>query len=177
MQVSTNSNTQSTSPAAIRRPLVFGLLLFALALPILVLGFQATRLAVVRGTALRVQLPIEGYDPRDLLAGHFITYQLKLADRSQCQDRRKSACLCFDEISERPRYSRLRGCHDHDLQYCAAYIKGSCQSGRFRAGVEKFFIPESEAAELDQRVRRDGAWIELAVETNGQAHPVRLLFE
>lgn len=159
------------------------LLSLALLLPILFLAYQTLHLAVARGTGQRVQLRIEGYDPRDLLAGHYLTYRLSLPENADCATLVENfgiaadACLCFHDREIRSQQFIMNTCEDWQLNDCESYIKGSCASGRFIAGIEKYYIPETEARELDQYVRSNGAWIEVVIGPYGKAQVVDLLLK
>ena len=47
-----------------------------LGLPILFLGIWGVILSFQINSGIEVRLPIMGYDPRDLLSGHYILYQI-----------------------------------------------------------------------------------------------------
>ena len=63
-------------------------LIMALTLPLTVLIIWGSCLWVTRGIRQEIVLPIQGYDPRDLLAGHYLSYQIKWeeADCTQFED-------------------------------------------------------------------------------------------
>ena len=60
----------------------------ALIFPLTVLIIWGSCLWVTRGIRQEIVLPIQGYDPRDLLAGHYLSYQIKWdeADCAQFED-------------------------------------------------------------------------------------------
>jgi uncharacterized membrane-anchored protein len=63
--------------------------------------------------------------------------------------------------------ARLRSEPDDSL----FYIKGRCVRGRFQAGVERFYVPEQQAPELDRilRAAEIPASIAVRVSAGGQA--------
>lgn len=63
-------------------------LIMALTLPLVVLIIWGSWLWLTRGIRQEIVLPIQGYDPRDLLAGHYLSYQIKWdeADCAQFED-------------------------------------------------------------------------------------------
>jgi uncharacterized membrane-anchored protein len=58
---------------------------------------------------------------------------------------------------------------------CTQLVRGACKSGRFEAGIEKYFVPESEAAELEKKVRSQAASIVLSLSSRGDAQVKDLL--
>ncbi len=53
--------------------------------------------------------------------------------------------------------------------HCDYYLKGTCQYSRFNAGIEKFFIPEERAEEMDRIVRQGKSKVRISVDTKGNA--------
>lgn len=98
-----------------------------------------------------VEIAIRGYDPRDLLAGHFVTYQLDFGETSVCQvDQYNPSprCVCLQVAPEtkiaQAEYSDF--CSNSRFESCKLWIKGQCDySGRFEAGIERYYIPEEYA--------------------------------
>ncbi len=50
---------------------------------------------------------------------------------------------------------------------CDYPLQGQCSSGRFRSGLERFYIPESEASSLDKAVRNGEGSIVVSVTHSG----------
>lgn len=123
----------------------------------------------VRTTGTQVELPISGYDPRDLLAGHYLIYTVNYGVLDECLSRQgeREAYICLTQrffSFEKP-------------EACATFIKGSCRNGRFEAGIEKFFIPQSDAPQLEIDVREKKASIVLSVMSSGTAQVKELLID
>lgn len=57
-----------------------------LALPIIVLFFWMSALQVSLSTAEKIVLPVSGYDPRDLLSGHYLRVQVLYPENSPYKD-------------------------------------------------------------------------------------------
>lgn len=113
------------------------LLLIALVLPII--GWSGLILYNQFNveTGKQITLPIEPYDPRDLLAGHYMQYQIDYGVPDICSGvndmKIRDAYICLD-----PKYfsyDKLPNCH--------TLIHGRCEGDRFMAGIERFYIPES----------------------------------
>lgn len=151
------------------------LLIAAVALPLVVLfGMMFARQArLSRGS--QVVLPIEGFDPRDLLSGHYLTYRINYGASADCYGgqgagRKLYACLKKKSGDEGLyRASRFIGADDILDSDCSLFIAGRCENGRFAAGVEKFYIPEQHAASLDKAVRTGKGKIVLKVSGSGAA--------
>ncbi len=52
---------------------------------------------------------------------------------------------------------------------CDAILKGKCNYGRFEAGIEEYFIPESKAESIDRIVRKGKSKISIKVKKDGTA--------
>lgn len=139
-------------------------LIIALALPVAALLSLTAYKAWIFTRGVEVVLPITGYDPRDLLAGHYLTYRVDYGVEDPCRDySSQTACVCLsDEGNEFRSRCDATG-------RCRRFIAGSCREGRFMAGIERYYIPESKARELDAKVRRGGAKIRVAVDPSGNA--------
>ncbi|CAK0761708.1 hypothetical protein CCP4SC76_3520015 [Gammaproteobacteria bacterium] len=135
--------------------------LFSLLLPLAILaGLVATKhLAREWGTEFR--LPISGYDPRDLLSGHYLIYRVDYAvpvcgaasNTAGDATRQVLAHVCLA-----PRFFEYG-----TPAQCTLAIRGHCQAGRFQAGIERFYIPQEYAGPLEQAVRDKKAEILLSV--------------
>ncbi|MCB1158241.1 MAG: GDYXXLXY domain-containing protein, partial [Leptospiraceae bacterium] len=125
-------------------------LLFSLIIPILALLFLTFYKAYILSFGLKFVLPITGYDPRDLLSGHFVTYNVEYGMENPCGDlsRGSKHCICLHkDISKN---YVVKNCNSSELSSCTAFIKGVCKTSRFEAGIEKYFIPEDKAAYYDK---------------------------
>jgi uncharacterized membrane-anchored protein len=144
------------------------MLVFAILFPIvLLLGFMLHKQRVVSQGA-RVILKIVGYDPRDLLSGHYLIYNVDYGVTPTCtsETHLAEAFVCLSDKTFR--FGSVRNC---DLA-----IAGKCEQSRFVAGIERFYVPQENARELEQHVMGRNASIELAIK-NGQAQVVDLLIE
>lgn len=106
-----------------------------LGLPILFLGMWGVSLKIQMNSGLEVRLPIRGYDPRDLLSGHYIQYQI---------DWENADCRQFEN-----------GICPKD-EFCVKSLWGGKQC--------RFYIPEEHARALDNlfRVRNtDGVVVDV----------------
>lgn len=92
-----------------------------LGLPILFLGMWGVSLKIQMNSGIEVRLPIRGYDPRDLLSGHYIQYQIDW-ENADCKQFKNGICP-EDEF---------------------------CIEGRWGGKQCRFYIPEEHAEALDK---------------------------
>ena len=143
------------------------ILLLALAFPILALVSLTIYKKNILSTGVEVTFPITGYDPRDLLSGHYLIYRINYGIEDLCPSNteRLTAYVCI----EPKKFSYL------SPDGCSKFIRGVCNGNRFEAGVEKFFVPEDKAAQLDLDIRSGSASIVLSVTPDGRAQVKNLL--
>lgn len=111
---------------------------------------------------------ITGYDPRDLFRGHYALYSVDYGvDTSKLVVNRGEAFICLDD----------RTMHAARPKSCETFIKGKYFMGIFNSGIEKFYIPESQAQEINQMLmdRGNQAMIKVKINKSGKAKVVDLL--
>lgn len=146
-------------------------LIAALLFPILALGALTAYKRSVLTFGLEVTLPITGYDPRDLLSGHYLIYQIDYGVSGLCPStysEKRTGYICLDE-PKRFSFSQPDG--------CSKMIRGVCNYSRFEAGIERFYVPQEKALELEQRIRSKSASIVLSIPPSGQAQVKDLLID
>jgi uncharacterized membrane-anchored protein len=124
-----------------------------------------------RGTD--VVLPIRGFDPIDILRGHYLTYQVDYGTRVKIQQGYDMIprCVCLEAKGEgRAEASWFGQCADRDPATCPLFIKGNISYGfgGFNAGIERYYIPEAYSEKL--RVAPDGATIKVRVTSSGRGY-------
>jgi uncharacterized membrane-anchored protein len=161
-------------------------LIFALVFPILVLAALIIYKQVRVMIGKEIILPISGFDPRDILSGHFLIYRIDygIQNNDICRnyDNNNDAYICLKKDSSRPDTYFSTISPDKDLfesedEECFAVIKGKCKDGLFTAGIERFFIPEGYAYSLDSAVRNSHGKIVLSVTKGGSAAIKDLLID
>ncbi len=146
-------------------------LIAVLVFPIVALMFLAGYKSYLVNTGSEVILPITGYDPRDLLSGHYLTYQVDYGVEEICNGRGKMlregyVCLNPKKFSFSP------------INNCQQMIKGICKRrNRLDAGIERYYIPEDQAKDLDRKVRSGKASIVVSVHPSGTAQIKDLLID
>ncbi len=165
-------------------------LALALAFPILCLaGLTAYKqVRVMVGTS--IVIPVAGFDPRDLLSGHYLTYRLDLGEGGgavcdpgwEAQGERPDAVfVCVVAEDGRMLFARRIQLHElppsGTLPGCTVVLRGRCEHGRFLAGIERFYVPEERAAALDRAVRSGKGAVVVAVDRSGAAAVKDLLID
>jgi hypothetical protein len=117
-------------------------------------------------------VPIRGYDPRDLLRGHFIQFSLDVREGpviEPCVG--EGCCLCL-ERAEPVAVLRRASCERARRVCAASFPVGHAD------GPQRFYVPEARAADLDALVREatasGRAEAELSVDDRGRIHIHRL---
>lgn len=115
----------------------------------------------------RVVLPVEGFDPRDLLSGQYISYRVNYDVPAICGPRKPNYLKPPESfICLKPKFFS----HEQpSRKRCQLYIKGRCQYGRFLAGIERFYLPEEAAVKVEQLIPYHKSSIEVSVSRNGTA--------
>jgi hypothetical protein len=129
-----------------------------------------------QGTQIRVR--VEGYDPRDLLAGHYVNFELTLGTFNPCQNNRyansnSTACVCYNPESSGGYYSPTwSGDCSSRPSYCQRFLKGTCKYSRFDAQVNRYSIPEKYSPVLITMPENSSTL--LSVTKSGTAHVLAL---
>lgn len=145
-------------------------LIIALLVPILGLAALTLFKRNIYHNGKQVILDIKGYDPRDLLSGHYITYRIKYGIDNICPEQNfiNEAYVCLDP----------KGFSKVEPTNCKTLLKGQCFSNKnFSAGIERFYIPESRAKELEDKVREKRAQIVVGIMPTGEAVVKDLLID
>ena len=96
-----------------------------------------------------VQFGVTGYDPRDLLAGHYIRYNVDYGSDSLCaNDLGKPRCVCLNTATENGLAKSDWAGPCEARPACELWLAGRCEYGRFLADIERYYIPEEYASEL-----------------------------
>jgi uncharacterized membrane-anchored protein len=154
-------------------------ILMALILPILALAgltaYKKYNLEVGR----KVVLPIIGYDPRDLLSGHYLIFRVDYGIKNLCRSNINPQNTSRASNDNRVGFVCLdpKGFSFRSPTSCDSYIRGLCKRGRFEAGIERYYIPQEDAKYLDKVVRKGQASIEVSIGERGNAQIKDLLID
>lgn len=146
-------------------------LLFVVALPICYMAFWLASLEASVTLAKEITLEVEGYDPRDLLSGHYLRYRVSygdVANKGLTYNYSSDSCLCFGVEPTVPAKAIWAGnCSERDQSTCGIYLRGHTGWGpQFIADIERYYIPEQYASSL-QRVPSNTT-IRVAVPSSGR---------
>lgn len=126
---------------------------------------------------------IDGYDPRDLLYGHYLnfTYDWNFAtpqDGGQCYGR--NCCICLNESvpgSIRAPLAKTLRCDAPERGQCSSVITGG--HGRHPAvRGQRYYVPEKDGLRLEGILRDEQheAQMEIAVPRSGGPAMIRKLY-
>lgn len=165
--------------------LFFAAVIAALALPVLALAALVGQQELQFANARILSVPLTGYDPRDLLQGHYIAGQLDWSwerEPAAALYGGTDGALCVLSDAPKPRVRFLSGwkAGDHTDGDCMLIVIGTARLGppRFTPrglddgyGLVHFYVPEERASELEKLLReRPGALTaDLAVRSDGGA--------
>lgn len=118
------------------------------------------------------QVRISGYDPRDLLYGHYLTYRYDWAIEGNAPVTQGPACLCLNPSApdHREPSSRLVSCgepHPQCQSVIGVYGHGDHYSLKPDSGVERYFIPEENAAQIESLLRDSSHKMRMALRVHG----------
>jgi uncharacterized membrane-anchored protein len=117
-----------------------------------------------------IVLPIVGFDPRDLLSGHYLIYQIDYGVKNLCKKVSKQSNNTLGYVLLNPPEFQT-----YEPTPGQIFIKGECEHGRFKAGIERFYIPQEHAKILDKAVRGRSGKIKISVFYDGRAQVKDLL--
>jgi uncharacterized membrane-anchored protein len=145
----------------------------ALLFPIVVLAANTWMYQQQRSAGESFKFPIEGFDPRDMLSGHYLFYKVDygIPTGNGCPTSDISAALCLRP--ERRIYPV-----DERSNSCEVYLQGECDaSANFTAGLERFYIPQEYAAKLESDIASKKGEIEVSIDKHGNAAILDLLID
>lgn len=145
---------------------------FTVVTPIVIMALWVASLAVEVARGRDVILAVSGYDPRDILRGHYITYRVDYGPKVPASPEAASVgapyCACLESKAEGPAVATWFGkCEERAPDTCDLFIVGRTSWRQFSAGIERFYIPEVYGDKL-QRVP-SGATIKVRVTRSGKA--------
>ncbi|UOG35590.1 GDYXXLXY domain-containing protein [Leptospira noguchii] len=167
----------------------------ALLLPVLFFVSEIITLEFTKTRGKELILPIAGYDPRDLLSGHYLQYNIgfQTEDVSGVCKRQKNEilnqsntdgknCICYPHLGRIYENEGLfvEDCNEETLKdkgLCKVYLRGTCKYGRFKIDNERFYVNEQKALEYEKRLRKEKVHIRLKVNQEGNAITDSLIWE
>lgn len=145
----------------------------ALLFPIVVLAANTWMYQQQREAGETFKFPIQGFDPRDMLSGHYLFYEVDYGVLSEngCPASDITAVLCL-----RPEKRVYPA--DERPSTCEVYMQGECDaSAVFTAGLDRFYIPQEYAAKLEADIAQKKGEIEVSIDKRGNAALLDLLID
>ena len=141
----------------------------AVALPILLLAFIAGRAEWHLDHSETWHFAIRGYDPRDLLRGHYMTFRLDISPSeiiAGCALKDPECCYCLEASDDLEAKTVLTSC-DMARTTCDAFVRTQPLHS-----FDRFYIPEDGRREMEQTLRsaarEDRALLAVAVSASGE---------
>ena len=138
---------------------------FALLLPIVAFLGLVWRAELLRASGPVFHVAIAGYDPRDLLQGHYLRYRLQWPVDGACDG--ATCCLCLQVSGVHTKVE----CGTADAACDAQLSRQTVDQGR------EFFIQEDTGPALEQAIRRGQGAMALNVTPNGQVRVHELFID
>ena len=140
----------------------------AISLPLITLLCLLLYKQSIINTGHTISLDIVGFDPRDLLSGHYLRYKIDYRSRNACKIASESANKKVRLCLEPERYF-LDNTPTPSQAQCRRYLEGVCTKTGFISGLERFYIPEKYAPQLDTLVRDARGALQISVDSHGNA--------
>lgn len=150
------------------------ILLFA---PVVILSGWVVSLQTAVSSGTRIVMPVRGFDPRDILAGRYLSVAVDYgAFASECDGRQGKKFRQKTEAFFCPDIGKIVLNKPAD---CSVFIKGYCRYGRFEDNVGRFYIPEKFSDTLEKAVRKpeNNPRLLLSVSRDGRAYPRDLILD
>ncbi len=156
------------------------LLIAAVVLPLFVLGLGIVRAELQLSNGRRWVFDVTGYDPRDLLRGHYLNYRIALHETKPLErcddDSSQRCCLCLQGVASGvpPKVQRA------SCELAAKRCDGMLQT-RYLSQLQRYYIPEADANKLTQRfqdaARQQRTQLLLAIDKSGKPAVAALLVD
>lgn len=147
-------------------------------IPIVVLLLWTLKLSLNQRQGIAVELPIKGFDPRDILSGHYLRFRLDLAAEDPCPMVDNMAvkddtprCVCLQPTKPLAHITWKGECEAKPSD-CSLYIRGRCERQGFFAGIERYYIPEADSAFIPRLP--DHSTLVISVQASGTTLPLEL---
>jgi len=125
----------------------------------------------------RIHLPIEGYDPRDLLSGHYVRFQLvavrEAATFLEPHGARVPQAFC---IEPKEGLHHVKGVRTGSASSCSPFLRATLDEwAHWDFGVDRFYVDERLANEARWIQANPDTYLIATVDDSGAVHPVDLI--
>ncbi len=139
------------------------LLEWALILPIIGIALLVVRAEIKVRDGRMYRVALRGYDPRDLIHGHYLSVQFNLAshgfNRSSMMDGADGFCLVRDGRDWRISSGLIA---DFSSQKCSSVTAMSNL-----LGPKRYLVPEAHALKLEKALETHETTVDLIIQENG----------
>jgi hypothetical protein len=133
-------------------------LAIGLGLGIFVMAAWVGRLLWMRQSSTAIYLTVRGFDPRDLVAGHYLDFRVDFGGTKICEEFQKPAyqpmretCLCFldgfSPDSPAREFSPF-ACDGKAPPGCQVFVRGYCGERIFYSPFNRYYFPEEYKKQL-----------------------------
>jgi len=124
-----------------------------------------------------IHLPIEGYDPRDLLSGHYVRFQLaavrEAASFIEARGTISPQRFC---IEPRDGLYHVTGVRKDSASSCSPFLQATFDDrGHWNFGVDRFYVDERLANEVRWIQANPNTYLVAVVDDGGVVHPIDLV--
>ncbi|MFN3604184.1 MAG: GDYXXLXY domain-containing protein [Leptonema sp. (in: bacteria)] len=123
-----------------------------------------------------VYFPIQSYDPRDLIKGQYLEFNVIYADTSYECDREqntKCGCIEFKEDKNFQIIGFISNIHDCNVTQCQPKIQLKCRNQVYTIPHHKYFLSEEKAK--SNIPISENSYILLTIDKNGKSN-IRQIF-
>lgn len=141
------------------------LLLALLLVPTLVLAGWALSIRAQRAEQPALRIGVVGFDPRDLLRGHYLQVRLDIGGLAEPLAALDAVpdCVCVTppaKPADRPGFAPLPSCLPADIGHCPYPLADPRQ-------ILRVYVPQSRAAELEEKLRQGLSKLDVEVRFAG----------
>ncbi len=150
-------------------------LLLIVMIPFILLCLLIMRAEYHLSIGTQWDISVRGYDPRDLLRGHYLRFRLNYdyAEETENSCAGDNCCLCLNKTEHQAPKVHKTDCATAKTQ-CDAFILSELQHS-----LNRFYIPETKArlAEklLQDARQHDTAYLRLSINSKGEPRIVDML--
>lgn len=130
-----------------------------------------------------VRLPVEGYDPRDLLSGHYVRFRLSAEREATALTHSLRAGSEVDVCLEEREGGLLRVGHLLSVDGhatgadCRRFLRGRVARGGVSFGVDRFYVDERRASAVAQVRAGPRTYLLATLDARGGVHPLDLVVD
>jgi hypothetical protein len=120
------------------------------------------------------KLPVEGYDPRDLISGHYVRFHLIAAREAEAiaPPAAKWIAVCLERSADGLYHvTRFRPPGDG----CSPFLAGSRDASRLDFGIDRFYVDERIASEVQGLRAGADTYLLATIDSTGAIHPLDLV--